>query len=262
MDWKKEIKHKEIKQNIFVHAGDTNTVYHPKVIKVAIKSRPFDPDGVWKGNKLYEINSDDIKPIIVAWADKHKSDVCVDDLPAILDMNDRMVFFYKDDDNVPRYRIYNHEKDKWSYDGWYTGKPFVIKFALFSEMKELKLNAKEKAVKEQQELTKRKIALNNLILRDNIAAAFKEHGYLLEAWDDKEYRLMYKPGSKDYNQFIEAAIDHYINEVILKDLGCKVNVPKPSKRNGFREAYDNIIDMANVDMDIEGECDGAENLNR
>ena len=94
MDWKKEIKHKEVKQNIFVHADDANTLYHPKVIKVAIKSRSFDPDGMWKGNKLYEIHSDDIKPLIVKWANKHKSDVCVDDLPAVLDMNDRMVFFF------------------------------------------------------------------------------------------------------------------------------------------------------------------------
>lgn len=259
MNWKEDLKHTEIKQNIFLHAGDTNTIYHPKVIKVAIKSRPFDPDGVWKGNKLYEINSEDIKPMIVAWANKHKSDVCVDDLPTILGMNDRMVFFYNDDDNVPRYRIYNHEKDKWSYDGWYTNKSFVIRFALFSEMKKLSLNAKEQAMHDQKELAKRKVVLNNLVLKDNIAAAFKKHGYLLEAYDEKEYRLMYQPGAKDYNEFIEAAIDHYINDVLLKDLGCKVHVPKPSSRKGYREAYDNLIDMETVD--IEGVDNESKNIN-
>ena len=251
MDWKKEIKHKEFKQNIFVHADDASTLYHPKVIKVAIKSRSFDPDGMWKGNKLYEIHSDDIKPLIVKWANKHKSDVCVDDLPAVLDMNDRMVFFYNDDDNVPRYRIYNHEKDKWSYDGWYTDKPFIVRFALFSEMKELPLSTKEQEFKNKKDLAKRKVALNNLILKDNIVAAFKKEGYLLEAWDEKEYRLMYKPEAKDYNDFIEAAIDHYINNVLLKDLGCKVHVPKPASRKGIREAYDNIIDMEHIDINIE-----------
>jgi hypothetical protein len=246
MDWKKEIKHKEVKQNIFVHAADASTLYHPKVIKVAIKSRSFDPDGMWKGNKLYEIHSDDIKPLIVKWANKHKSDVCVDDLPAVLDMNDRMVFFYNDDDNVPRYRIYNHEKDKWSYDGWYTDKPFVVKFALFSEMKELPLSTKEQEFKNKKDLAKRKVALNNIILKDNILAAFKKAGYPLELYDDeKEFHIS---EYTHYKAFIEAAIDHYINNVLLKELGCKVHVPKPCKRNGFREPWDSIIDMENIDI--------------
>lgn len=257
MDWKKEIEYKEIKQNIFVHAGDTNTLYHPKVIKTAIKSRSFDPDGMWKGNKLYQIDSDDIKSLIVAWANKHKSDVCVDDLPTILGMNDRMVFFYNnDEDNVPRYRIYNYEKDKWSYGGWYTDKPFVIKFALFSEMKQLPLNDKEREFKDKKDLAKRKVALNNLILKDNIIAAFKKEGYTIEMYDDgKEFAL----DRDEYNGFIEAAIDHYINNVVLKELGCKVHVPKPASRKGVRENWDSIIDMENID--IEGECDGSENLN-
>lgn len=258
MDWKKEIKHKEVKQNIFVHAEDASTFYHPKVIKVAIKSRSFDPNGMWKGNKLYEINSDDIKPLIVKWANTHKSDVCVDDLPAVLDMNDRMVFFYNANGDIPRYRIYNHEKDKWSYDGWYTDKPFILKFALFSEMKELPLTAKEQEFKNKKELAKRKVALNNLILKDNILAVFKKAGYPLELYDnEKEFHI---PEYAHYNNFIEAAIDHYINGVLLKDLGCKVHVPKPVSRKGFREAWDSIIDMESID--IEGEQNGSENINR
>lgn len=245
MDWKKEINYTEVKQNIFLHANDTSTIYHPKVIKSGLKTRPFDPDGVLKGNKLYVINSDDIKPLIVKWANKHKSDVCVDDLPAILDIKDRMVFFYDSDDNIPRYRIYNHEKDKWSYDGWYTDKPFIVKFALFSEMKELPLNDKEKEAKDKKDLAKRKLALNNLVLKDNIIAAFKKEGYTIEIYDDeKEFAL----DRDEYNDFIEAAIDHYINNVLLKDLGCKVHVPKPYKRNGFREPWDTIIDMENIDI--------------
>lgn len=256
MKWKEEIKYAELKQNIFLHKDDTNTLYHPKVIKGGLKTRPFDPDGVLKGNKLYTINSDDIKPLIVKWANKHKSDVCVDDLPTVLDMKDRMVFFYDDDDNVPRYRIYNHEKDKWSYDGWYTDKSFIVKFALFSEMKELPLNAKEQEVRTQKDLAKRKVALNNLILKDNIVAAFKKEGYLLEAWDEKEYRIRTPDDdkAKDYYDFIEDAIDFYINEHLLKDLGCRVHIPKPSSRKGIREAYDNLIDMEHVD--IEGEYNG------
>lgn len=246
MDWKKEIKHKELKQNIFVHTDDTSTIYHPKVIKAGLKTRPFDPNGVWKGNKLYIINSYDIKPLIVKWANKHKSDVCVDDLPAILDMNDRMVFFYNDDDNVPRYRLYTYGKDKWSYDGWYTDKQFVIKFALFSEMKELPLNTKEQEAKNKKDLAKRKLALNNLILKDNIIAAFKKAGYPLELYDnEKEFHIA---EYAYYKAFIETAIDHYVNNVLLKDLGCKVHIPKPYKRNGFREPWDSIIDMENIDI--------------
>ena len=252
-----------VKRNIFLHADNTNSLHYPKVLGMGLKSRPTDEKGVYKGNIMYEISSDVFKPLAEAWAKKNKSDVLRDNIAEILGIDDRIVLYYNDEETHSfNYILYHLKPCNWKADNhWWLDK-FTLRFALFSEMKELKLNAKEKAIKEQRELTERKVALNNLVLRDNIAAAFKEHGYLLEAWNNKEYRLMYRPGSKDYNQFIEAAIDHYINDVILKDLGCKVNVPKPSKRSGFREAYDNIIDMANVDMNIEGECDGLENTNR
>ena len=249
-----------VKRNIFLHANDTHPMYYPKVLPMGLKTRPVDENGVYKSDIIYEISSDVFKPLAEAWAKKNNSDVTRANIAEILGIDDRIVLYYNDDRHGSyNYILYHLEPCHWKDDEHWWMQEFTLRFAVFKEMKLLKLNNKEQAIKEQQELIKRKVTLNNLILKDNIAAAFKKYGYLLEAWNDKEYRLMYRPGSKDYNAFIEAAIDHYINDVLLKDLGCKIHVPKPASRKGIRSAYDNIIDMESID--IEGEQDGSKSLN-
>lgn len=249
-----------VKRNIFLHANDTHSVYYPKVLPMGLKTRPIDENGVYKSDIIYEISSDVFKPLAEAWAKKNNSDVTRDNIAEILGIDDRIVMYYNDNDNSSyNYILYHLEPCRWKDDEhWYMEK-FTLRFGLFKDMQLLTLTDKENAIKKQQELIKRKVALNNLILKDNIAAAFKKHGYLLETGNDKEYSLMYNLGSKNYNAFIEAAIDHYINGVLLKDLGCKVHVPKPTSRKGIRSAHDNIIDMENID--IEGEQNGSENFN-
>ena len=260
MSWKDLAK--EIKKNIFLHADDTNSIYYPKVLPVGLKTRPVDEKGVYKSNVIYEISSDVFKPLAEAWAKKNNLNVTRDNIAEILGIDDRIVMYYNHDNSCGghNYTLYYLAQPYiWKDDEHWHKKEFTLQFAVFKEMKLLTLTDKERAIKEQQELIKRKVALNNLILKDNIIAAFKKHGYLLETYNDKKYNLMYRPGSNDYNVFIEAAIDHYINNVLLKDLGCKIHVPKPSSRKGTRSAYDSIIDMESID--IEGEQNGSENIN-
>ncbi len=106
----------EIKKNIFLHISDTNSVYHPKIIKVGLKTRPTDEDGVLKTNKMYQIRIGDIKPIILQWVkDNKKNKVSDEDLPEILDIKDRMVFFRED--RKIRWVIYNNGYSTWN-NGW------------------------------------------------------------------------------------------------------------------------------------------------
>lgn len=251
-----------VKRNIFLHADDTNSIYYPKVLPIGLKTRPVDEKGVYKSNVIYEISSDVFKPLAEAWAKKNNSNVTRANIAEILGIDDRIVMYYNDENGGSHdYTLYYLARSYniWKGDEHWYKKEFTLRFAVFKEMKLLTLTDKERTIKEQQELIKRKVALNNLILKDNIIAAFKKHGYLLETYNDKKYNLMYRPGSNDYNVFIEAAIDHYINNVLLKDLGCKIHVPKPSSRKGTRSAYDSIIDMESID--IEGEQNGSENIN-
>lgn len=250
-----------VKRNIFLHADDTNSIYYPKVLPIGLKTRPVDEKGVYKSNVIYEISSDVFKPLAEAWAKKNNLNVTRDNIAEILGIDDRIVMYYNDENSCSHdYTLYYLAQPYiWKDDEHWYKEEFTLRFAVFKEMKLLTLTDKERAIKEQQELIKRKVALNNLILKDNIIAAFKKHGYLLETYNDKKYNLMYRPGSNDYNVFIEAAIDHYINNVLLKDLGCKIHVPKPSSRKGTRSAYDSIIDMESID--IEGEQNGSENIN-
>lgn len=260
---------KEVKCNIFLHKSDTNSIYNPKVIKAGIKSRPTDENGVYKTNKMYQLPMKDIKPILLKWVKDNKKDKLSDvDLPDALGIKDRMVFFR--DDRKVRWVIYNNGYSSWmpgTWDSDWLDENWLC-FALFGEMEELKKNAKEKACLEAKQLSQRKVKLNTLMFKDNIIAAFKKEGFALVSYDaGKKFRIDNCYNSRTgcyedmdaYNRFIEKAVDYYINDRIVKELGCKIHVPKPDNKKGVRYHYDDIIDLENID--IEGECDGSENLN-
>ena len=69
----------EIKRNIFLHVKDTNSVYHPKIIKAGLKTRPTDEEGVLKTNKMYQMRIGDIKPFILKWVKDNKKDKASDE---------------------------------------------------------------------------------------------------------------------------------------------------------------------------------------
>ena len=249
----------EVKKNIFLHTSDTNSIYHPKIIKAGLKTRPTDEDGVLKTNKMYEIKVGNIKPIILQWVKDHKANkVSDEDLPEILGIKDRMVFFR--DDRMVRYIIYNNGYSTWNtgWDSDWLDESWLM-FALFSEMEEVKRNAKEQARFDAKQLSQRKVNLNSLVVKDNLLAAFKKAGSELVSYDaGKTYRIKpqddYAPATA-YNEFIEKAIEFYINEGIAKDLGCKINVCSVPHRNGHREPWDDIIDLEHID--ITGESNGC-----
>ncbi len=127
-------------------------------------------------------------------------------------------------------------------------------------MKEVEKNAKEQARLDAKELSQRKVNLNTLVVKDNLLAAFKKAGFELSTYDaGKTYRIDPQDNydrAANYNEFIETAIDFYVNHCILKELGCKAHICKVPHKNGHREPWDDIIDMEHID--IEGECDGCQ----
>lgn len=254
---------KEIRKNIFLHASDTKIIYHPNIIAAGVKTRPTDEEGVYKTNKMYQMRIGDIKPLLLEWLKQSKTNRIVStNLPDALGINDRMVFFGTD--NITNYIIYNNGY-YYSDKGWGSkwedkNDDDYIEFALFSEMKEVEKNAKEKARIEAKQLSQRKIKFNTLMFKDNIIAAFKKEGFNLISYDagkrfkiNSEYNTAtgYHEDLGAYNRFIEKAIDYYINNAIVNELGCKIHVPKPDNKKGIRYYYDDIIDIENID--IEGE---------
>lgn len=258
--WKEYVE--EIKRNIFLHVKDTNSVYHPKIIKAGLKTRPTDEEGVLKTNKMYQIRIGDIKPFILKWAkDNKEPKVSDENLPEILGIDDRMVFFQGD--RKPRWVIYNNGYSSWEPNTWdkdWLNDDEYLVFAIFKDMKKVKKSAEEQRRIEAQQLSQRKVNLNSLVVKDNLLNAFKKAGFELATYDaGKTFRIKpqddYAPATS-YNEFIEAAIDFYINNSIAKDLGCKIHICKVSRRNGHREPWDDIIDMENID--IEGEQNGCQ----
>lgn len=252
---------KEVKKNIFLHTSDTNSIYHPKIIKHGLKTRPTDEEGVLKTNKMYQMRIGDIKPIILQWVKDHKANkVSDEDLPEILGIKDRMVFFRED--RMIRWVIYNNGYSHWDAgwdNGWLNDDEYLV-FTVFGDMELVKKSAEEQRRIEAQQLSQRKVNLNSLVVKDNLLNAFKKAGFELATYDaGKTFRIKpqddYAPATS-YNEFIEAAIDFYINNSIAKDLGCKIHICKVSRRNGHREPWDDIIDMENID--IEGEQNGCQ----
>jgi len=236
----------EIKQNIFLHKYDADNK-RSNIVRHGIKNRPFDPDGVLKADKMYEVEAAYIKRIGEDYMKKHKLDkLVVDDLPDMLEIPNETLVFFHDDTNS---KYYLYIKDAY-HDGWNVSG--TVTFALLSEMLEVKSTTREKEALVRKQAIEKKINLNNLILRDNLIGAFKKAGYSLETWGGRTYRIVDKPESKTYSDFIEAAIEYYVNDILLKDLGCTVHIPKPSNLKKGRQAYDDIISMKDIDLNLEG----------
>lgn len=242
----------EIKQNIFLHRYDADNK-GSNIVRHGIKSRPFDPDGILKTNKMYEVEASYIKRIGKDYMEKHKTDkLTIDDLPDILGIPNETLVFFRDDENS---KYYMYIKDAY-HNGWNISG--TIRFALLSEMIELKSNPKEKEALAKKQEAEKKLKFNSLVLKDNIIEAFKKAGYSLVSYDNGHTFRIQSPhhnrlGERlPFMNFIEEAIDFYINNNILKDLGCTVHVPEPSSLKKGRQAYDDIISMKDIDLNLEG----------
>lgn len=251
----------EIKRNIFLHITDANSIFHPKIIKAGLKTRPIDEEGVLKTNKMYQMRIGDIKPFILKWVkDNKETQVSSEDLPEILGINDRMIFFQSDPKT--KWLIYNNKYSYWEHKTWdinWVNNDEYLVFAVFKDMEEVEKNTKEKERLAAKQLSESKARLNSLIIKDNLIAAFKDAGFNLISYDSGKtfYIANNDPNTRyatSYNEFIEKAIEFYVNNGIAKELGCKIHICKVPRRNGYREPYDKIIDLEHID--INGDQDG------
>jgi len=256
MSWKETFNAKQIKKNMFVRKSVLNDPYiiKQRCSKGGTKSRMIDENGVCKTNIVYEISSADFKPLVETWCKTHKKQrILCEDLPDILGLpaNEIMIFYLNEEDGYKVFQYQLYSPKLMYHGGWFTDDPFTVRFALSSDLKELPLNSKEKEAIDNKDKAKRKLNFNNMLFKDNIIDAFKKYGYHLHTYDGGLTYILdnyYNDSTlKGYNQFIEEALDYYINHIV-KDLGCKITIPKPSSKNRCRESWDTLISMTNIDM--------------
>jgi len=74
--------------------------------------------------------------------------------------------------------------------------------------------------------------VNALFFKDNIVKVLADKGYNIQADPDV---LRFSTKTKEYNKLVMDSLEYYINEVLLKDLGCKITIPKVSSQHVFRD---------------------------
>ena len=75
----------------------------------------------------------------------------------------------------------------------------------------------------------------------------------------REHAAFFFHNKKAFNALVKDALEYYLNNIVLKELGCKITVPKQKSTHGY--SYDDVLCYIG-DIELEtGEQNGSENIN-
>lgn len=134
------------------------------------------------------------------------------------------------------------DSDQWEAD-------FII-FKL-SDFHELEYTNKEKEWLNQNKTKETKAKFNYLMISDAILSELnkKENDYTFYLSENRYIKCQRPRG---WNKLIKDSIEYYMNNVVLKDKGYKVNLPKMNSTHKFC-FKDPIFDLGEVKLDLENE---------
>lgn len=231
------------------HAVTTEGVF---IVK---KHRPTDIKGVYKATEAFQLELDakDIPGLIT---NKHGELGC----STVWDVVD----YYKAKGLLPNERLLVHN-DNYTWDfvnrnGFNPNKPPYIRkdtvtltvFAI-SDFVKLKPTPKEKAILDKLDNRSKMQSLNTMVFKDNLLKVLKDNNYEVSLRNaTKEHSAIYFNNKKSFNALTKDAIEYYLNNIVLKDLGCKITVPKQNTTHCYK--YDDpLCYIGDVEMVNEGE---------
>lgn len=154
---------------------------------------------------------------------------------------------------LPKERLYLFNSD-WHYnwinpDGFLPDKPpylrtgttKLIVFA-YSDFVKLEPTKKEKAIIDNLEMRKKMQNLNGMVVADNIVKVLKDNNYEVELHKSNQWRehdAFFFHDKKAFNALVKDALEYYLNNIVLKELGCKITVPKQKSTHGY--SYDDVL---------------------
>lgn len=198
-------------------------------IFTAKKNRMIDIEGVWKAIKAYRLDLDEKDMIEIIKMSKWNQ-------PTI--STEQTVNYYIKQGLLPdnkRLFIYNQD---WHYN-FLTVRGFLVKgdegltrdnkgsIIVFNidDFVKLEPTKKEKEIKANVENRKASQKLNLLVVKDNLLKILNDKGYDCTCYTGEMSTIEYK-SKKGYNALVKDAIEYYLNDIVLKELGCKITVPK------------------------------------
>lgn len=192
------------------------------------KNRPFDIHGVYKATEAYEVELtlDDVIDNDKFYIRKYLTTTDV-------------VEFLIEKGVLPftKYGIMGEDRH-WDYvndTGFLPKTPPHIrtnstKLIVFNidEFERCKPTKKEQETILCVENRKKMQNLNNLVVTENIAKILKDKKYDIRVinGNDASYDAFHFDNKRAFNVLVKDALEYYLNNIVLKDLGCTITVPK------------------------------------
>lgn len=223
-------------------------------IFTAKKNRMLDIEGVWKATKAYRLDLDEKDMIELIKMSKWNQ-------PTI--STEATIKYYIKQGLLPnnkRLFIYNQD---WHYN-FLTVRGFLVKsdnglerdnkgsIIVFNIDDFVKLEPTKKEKEILKEVNNRKATqkLNMLVVKDNLLKALNDKGYDCICYDVEMPTIEYK-SKKGYNALVKDAIEYYLNNIVLKELGCKITLPKVKSNHAYGQG-DSLCYIGDIQI-TEGE---------
>lgn len=216
-------------------------------IFVAKKIRPTDIYGVYKATEAYEVElhiSDKETQFLLNKQPSYKD---------VLYNKEDIVKYLRQIGLLPNERLLVFNND-WKYnwlnpDGFLTNEPPYIRtpntklivFAV-SDFNKCKPTKKEQAIIDILNNRKKMQNLNNMVVADNIVKVLKDNNYNVDLEKGNKWRehdAFFFHDKKAFNALVKDALEYYLNNIVLKELGCKITVPKQKSTHGYK--YDDVL---------------------
>lgn len=124
-----------------------------------------------------------------------------------------------------------------------TADNFTIRVVKIADLKEVPLTKKEKEKRELESQRSRSRTLNAATIKDTLLTILNEREYVVQDTGDGTIGFT---KIKGYNKLMKEALEHYLNDVVFKDLKIKVEVPKVKNTHkfGFNDTFIDLGDVA------------------
>lgn len=218
-----------------------------KGIFVVKKTRPTDIHGVYKATEAYEVeldmNDKEIKDLLNQFL-RGRSYISTEEVVEYLSVKgslpDEKLLLLNNS------RTYNwlNSNGFLAEVASYISVPRVsnVKVIVFavSDFKKCPPTKKEQEIIATLNNREKMQSLNNIVVADNIIKLLKNKGYEIcrekaNQWHD----AFFFSDKKTFNALVKDAIEHYLNNIVLKELGCKIIVPK--QKNSHCYKYDDVL---------------------
>jgi len=214
---------------------------------IAKKNRPQDIHGVYKATTGYkiELNKDDAKDIKKTMACQYRTSTysteeivkyCVDKgyLP-----NKKRLYLYNGDFIWNFLDEHGFRKDDKTAGPLRQPTGELIVFCI-DDYVQCEQTKQEKEILAKLEDRSKMQGLNTLMVQDNIVKtlnAKKYNVHVLKA--NQEHTAIFFENKRSFNALIKDAVEYYLNNIVLKDLGCKITMPKQKPTHGYK--YDDAL---------------------